>query len=64
LLEAILERACTPAYRHGARYWVRLQELAHKSPELLPLEPAEAFEARIRAQHGRKSSFWAHVNRA
>ena len=59
LLVAILERAYTPAYRHGARYWARLQMLAQRCPNLAPLEPAEAFETRIRAQHGRKSSFWA-----
>ena len=64
LLVSILERAYAPAYQYGARYWAKLQVLAHKNPELLPLEPAAAFEARIRVQHGRKSSFWAHVNRA
>lgn len=62
LLEAILERAYTPAYRHGARYWSRLQALAQKCAGLLPLETPEVFEARIRQQHGRKSSFWAKVN--
>ena len=64
LLVAILERAYTPAYRHGARYWARLQALASKGVGLMPLEPAEAFETRIRLQHGRKSSFWAQVRGA
>jgi hypothetical protein len=64
LLVAILERAYTPAYHHGARYWARLRVLAQKCPELTPLESAEAFEARIRIQHGRKSSFWTQVNRS
>ena len=44
---------------HGARYWGKLQVLAQQCPDLTPLEPAKAFETRIRAQHGRKSSFWA-----
>lgn len=63
LLVAILERGYTPAYRHGARYWTRLQTLALGCAGM-PLEPAEAFEARIRMQHRRKSSFWAQVNGA
>ena len=29
---------------------------------MMQIEPHEAFEARIRAQHKRKTSFWAHVN--
>ena len=29
---------------------------------LLPLTSHENFEAEIRARHGRKSAFWAHVN--
>lgn len=64
LLVAILERGYTPAYRHAARYWARLQALAQKCSGHMPLEPPEAFEARIRIQHGRKSSFWAHVSGA
>ena len=65
LLVAILDRAYAPAYRHGARYWAQLQALAQNSTgpmPLGPLEPHEAFEARIRLQHKRKSSFWAHVS--
>jgi hypothetical protein len=62
LLIAILDRAYSPAYRHAARYWARLQALAMKCSRLMPLEPPDEFEARIRAQHKRKTSFWAHVN--
>ena len=28
---------------------------------MMQLEPHDAFEGRIRAQHKRKTSFWAHV---
>ena len=62
LLVAILDKAYSPAYRHGARYWLRLQALAQKCSGLMPLESPEAFEARIRLQHKRKSSFWAQVD--
>ena len=64
LLVAILDRAYSPAYRHGARYWARLQALALKCNGLMPLEPPDEFAARIRVQHKRKSSFWSHVSGA
>lgn len=64
LLVAILDKAYSPAYRHGARYWSRLRAMADKSTGPMPLESPEAFEARIRAQHKRKSSFWALVDKA
>ena len=62
LLMAILDRAYAPAYRHAERYWAGLQTLALKGPGMMQIEPHEAFEARIHAQHKRKTSFWAHVN--
>ena len=64
LLVAILDKAYSPAYRHGARYWSRLQAMAHQCTGLIALEPPEAFEARMRTQHKRKSSFWAQVDGA
>ena len=64
LLVAILDRAHSPAYRHGAKYWARLQALALKCTGLMPLEPPDEFEARMRVRHKRKSSFWAHVSAA
>ena len=63
LLVAILDKVYSPAYRHGARYWSRLQAMAEKCAGLTPLEPPEAFEARIRTQHRRKSSFSALVDK-
>ena len=64
LLIAILDRAYSPAYRHAATYWATLLALALalKCTRLMPLEPPDEFEARIRNQHKRKTSFWAHVN--
>ncbi|MEO7245839.1 MAG: DUF6880 family protein, partial [Rubrivivax sp.] len=62
LLVAILDKAYSPAYRHGARYWSRLQALADKCSGPMALESTEAFVARIRTQHKRKSSFWALVD--
>jgi hypothetical protein len=64
LLVAILDRAYAPAYHHAARYWARLAALAPNFTGPRHLESPELFEAGIRAQHKRKSSFWAHVSGA
>ena len=62
LLVAILDRGYAPAYRHGAKYWVRLQGLAQQCAGLMSLESSDEFGARLRVQHKRKTSFWAHVS--
>jgi hypothetical protein len=64
LLVAILDRAYAPAYHHAARYWARLGALAPNFTGPSQHESPEEFEARIRARHKRKSSFWAHVSGA
>lgn len=64
LLVAILDRGYAPAYRHGAKYRARLQALAQKCTGLMPLEQPDEFDARMRIQHKRKTSFWAHVSGA
>jgi hypothetical protein len=64
LLVAILDRAYASAYHHAARYWARLGALAPNFAEARQLKSPGEFEARIRAQHKRKSSFWAHVSGA
>jgi len=62
LLLGILERGYARAYGHGARYLVRLREIADSGDGLMPLQSHEAFEAEIRLRHGRKTAFWAHLN--
>ena len=64
LLVAILDRAYAPAYHHAARYWARLAAMAPNFTGPRHLESPEEFEAGIRTQHKRKSSFWAHVSGA
>ena len=64
LLIAILDRAYAPAYHHAAKYWARLAALAPNYNGSGHLESSQEFDARIRAKHKRKSSFWAHVSGA
>lgn len=62
LLVAILERGYTKAYGHGVRCLMRLRELALETLEAEGLVPSHAeFEASIRQQYGRKTSFWNKV---
>jgi hypothetical protein len=63
LLTAILARAYSPAYRHAARYWARLQAIAQRAQSLAPLSSRAMFEAEVRRDHARKSSFWALVGK-
>jgi hypothetical protein len=62
LLFGILERGYARAYRHGARYWARLAEIAESGADLAPLGSHENFAAEVRLRHGRKPAFWAQVN--
>ena len=62
LLKGILDRAYARAYGHAARYWSRLNEIASTGTDLHPLPSHDAFEATVRARHGRKAAFWAQVN--
>lgn len=61
LLDAILARAYAPAYRHGARYWERLEWIASRGVDLGALGPHAVYVADIRKKHARKSSFWSCV---
>ncbi len=63
LLDAILAKAHAPAYGHGARYWHGLNAIAAQAPELMPLQPHDAYIAVIRRKHARKVAFWAQVNK-
>jgi len=42
--------------------WKRLEEIAGGGVDLHPMQPHDAFEAEIRARHGRKAAFWGLVN--
>jgi len=61
LLLAILARAYAKAYGHGARYLAKLRQLAGDLSDPGPLQPHEAFEAALKAKHGRKVAFWSQV---
>jgi hypothetical protein len=63
LLADLLARGYTPAYRHAARYWKRLQAISQRASSMAPLASPADFEAQVRRDHARKASFWVLVGR-
>ncbi len=61
LMLASLERAYTPTYRHAAKDWQGLRELAELCPDPAPLVSPAEFEAAVRQRHGKKLGFWGLV---
>lgn len=62
LLNAILARAKSPAYGHGARYLARLGELAGRFPEDAGQESHATYISGLKKTHGRKAGFWSLVD--
>lgn len=58
LLRSILERAYTKAYPYGVRYLRKLEKLARAVGNWQSFDDHEAFNERLRMEHGRKRSFW------
>ena len=58
LLSDLLSRAYSKAYRYGAGYLKQLRKLDILLKDYQSLDNHHAFEAHMRAKHGRKRSFW------
>lgn len=61
LLEEILVSARNKAYDHAARYFRKLAKLDALIDNYYPLTPWAEYQAQLKLQHGRKSSFWQRV---
>ena len=61
LLEDILNRGYSKAYRHAARYYQKIHLLDASIPDYKGHLNSVEFTAAIRQQHGRKRSFWSLV---
>jgi len=63
LLRAMIDFSLTESrssrYRHAARHLTECDRLALGISDFEPLEPHDAYVARLRAEHGRKSGFWS-----
>jgi len=49
-------------YRHAARHLLDCSSLSSEIQDFGRFEPHDAYEARLRREHGRKSSFWSLID--
>jgi hypothetical protein len=59
LIDFALAAARTTRYRHAARHLLECQGLAGQIEDFGSFETHEAYRARLKAEHGRKASFWS-----
>lgn len=62
MIDFALNQARTKRYRHAARHLMDCENLATRIEDFGAHEDHQAFEDRIRDQHGRKSSFWSLID--
>jgi hypothetical protein len=58
MIESILDRASANQYGYAVRDVRNYESLAGQLPEDVGIEGHDAFMARLRKEHGRKSKFW------
>jgi hypothetical protein len=61
MIEDTLAGAKATRYRHAARHLLACRSLEASIRDHGGFETHEAFVARLRAQHGRKTGFWSQV---
>ena len=59
LIDFALTAARSSRYRHAARHLLECQGLAGQIEDFGVFETHEAYRARLKAEHGRKASFWS-----
>jgi hypothetical protein len=63
MIDFSLSNGRTSRYRHAARHLLDCSNLSSAITDFGSLEPHEAYEARLRREHGRKSSFWSSIDK-
>jgi hypothetical protein len=62
MIDFSLRNARSSRYRHAARHLLDYSGLASVIADFRQFEPHTAYEARLRREHGKKSSFWALID--
>ncbi len=62
MIDFSLRNARSSRYRHAARHLLDCSSLAPTIKDYRQFEPHAAYEANLRRQHGKKSSFWSFVD--
>jgi hypothetical protein len=63
MIDDTLDGAKSTRYGHVARHLMECQSLASAIQDYDPFETHQAFVARLRAKHGRKTGFWSQFDR-
>jgi hypothetical protein len=59
MIDFSLTKSRSSRYRHVARHLMACASLASSIQDFAAFEPHEAYVARLKAEHGKKSSFWS-----
>jgi len=62
MIDFSLRNARSSRYRHAARHLLDCSGLASSIEDFRQIEPHAVYEARLRREHGKKSSFWAFID--
>ena len=61
MIDFALKQSRVKRYRHAARHLAECASLASSIRDFGAFEPHDRYAARLKAEHGRKSSFWTLV---
>ena len=61
MIDFTLSKARSKRYRYAAEHLVSCADLARRIGDFAPVEPHDAYVARLKQDHGRKSAFWSEV---
>jgi hypothetical protein len=62
MIDFSLRNARSSRYRHAARHFLDCAGLSSAIEDFGEFEPHDAYEARLRREHGKKSAFWSFVD--
>ena len=62
MIDFTLTKARSSRYRHAARHLIECASLASSIADLGIFETHDAYVARLKAEHGRKSGFWSLIS--
>jgi Family of unknown function (DUF6880) len=62
MIDFTLAKARSSRYRHAARHLMECVGLASSIPDFGTFETHDAYAARLKAEHGRKSGFWGLIS--
>lgn len=61
MIDFCLPNSRSSRYKHAARHLLECPSLSKGIKDFGAFEPHDAYEARLRREHGRKQSFWSQI---